>query len=371
MGFNNTEILSSKWYLILSPNFLLYGANGYTGKLVLEELLKQNLKPIIGGRNSEQIKSLAVKHSLSYRIFSLNNHNDVLISLENIQILLNCAGPFIRTAKPLLKACLEKNVHYFDITGEIDVFEYAHSLDQKAKEQGIIICPGVGFDVVPTDCLALLLKEQFKYQADTLEIAFELQGGFSNGTALTSLGGSGNKTRIRRNGKLESLPYGKLSKEISFPHKILAVTSIPWGDVYTSYISTEIPNITVYMAIHPKMIARMRRLQKFFFLKDYQPFKYLVGKIVKRSIPTEGGPSGEVRKNSKCLIWGCVSDTSNIHKLEMFLQTPNGYDLTAVLATKTILIFDLIDSKSGYFTPSQLFGSEFILGFSKVQLIDK
>lgn len=353
----------------MSNNILLYGANGYSAKLILEEALKLKLKPILAGRNFSAVTNLSKLYNLDSRIFGLDDHDEIVRNLEDIQVVLNCAGPFSRTIKPLLEACLEKKVHYFDITGEIGVFEIAHSFDEQAKEQGIIICPGVGFDVVPTDCLALMLQEQSNFTATNLELAFHSQGGPSKGTALTSLAGTGTGTKVRRNGEITILPYGSLQKDIAFPHKTLRVSSIPWGDVYTAFISTGIPNITVYMVMHPKTIKAMQRGQRFLFLRNVQPFKWFITRRVKKSIPQGGGPSEEVRKNSQSYIWGQVSNENNSY--ELFLKTTNGYDLTALTSVQALKRIDSLSNKAGYFTPSKLFGSKFILDIPGTELIKK
>lgn len=352
----------------MSNNVLLYGANGYTAKLILAELLKSRIDPILAGRNETEIRMIAEENKLAYRIFSLTNHNEILKGLDDITILVNCAGPFSKTAGPLLKACLERRIHYIDITGEIAVFKLAHSYDEQAKEQGIIICPGLGFDVVPTDCLALLLKEQFGADANNLELAFHAQGGASKGTALTSFAGSGNGTKIRRDGKIISAPFGKYQKDIKFPHKTLRVNSIPWGDVFTSYISTGIPNVTVYIVMHPKTIKRMQRFQRLFFLGRIQPFKWFITKQIKKSIPQGGGPNTEVRSKTFSYIWGNVSDTQG-KSLTYQLKTINGYDLTAIGTTLAVKKIESIKDKKGYFTPSLLFGSNFILEIPGSELI--
>ena len=347
----------------------MYGANGYTGKLILKECIALGLKPIIAGRNKVEIDKLALENGLDYRIFSLQDMNDIKKGLDGINVILNCAGPFIQTIEPILKSCLEKRVHYFDITGEIGVFEIAHSYHEQAVEKGIIICPGTGFDVVPTDCLALMLKEQFQSVPENLELAFHSNGGPSKGTALTSLNGTGKGTKVRRNGKIVTIPYSVLHKEIAFPHKTLHVNSIPWGDVFTSYISTNIPNITVYMVMHPKTIKALKRGRSLLLLRNIQPLKWFVQRQVKKSIPSEGGPSEQVRKNSISVIWGSIYDNKG-NSLELFLQTPNGYDLTAIISAKILSNFDTISNQKGYFTPSQLFGSNFILEFPDCKIIN-
>ncbi|MBP7370382.1 MAG: saccharopine dehydrogenase NADP-binding domain-containing protein, partial [Arenimonas sp.] len=138
--------------------WMIYGANGYTGQLIVEEAIKRGWRPILAGRSREAIEPLAQQYGLPARIFDLHDPATVLMGLRGVELVLHCAGPFSKTCEPMVKACLEIGAHYLDITGEIDVFELCHSLDAQAKQRGIVIMPGAGFDVVPTDCLASILK---------------------------------------------------------------------------------------------------------------------------------------------------------------------------------------------------------------------
>ena len=139
--------------------FLLYGANGYTGQLIIRYAEDYGLKPVIAGRSKEKIESLANKFGLDYKVFSLDNEPEMDAVLGEFDLVLHAAGPFMYTAKPMMEACIRTNTHYLDITGEIAVFEMAHRFDKAAKESSIVMMPGVGFDVVPTDCMALYLKK--------------------------------------------------------------------------------------------------------------------------------------------------------------------------------------------------------------------
>ena len=349
--------------------FLIYGANGYTGKLILQEALKQNLRPTIAGRNKEQIEQLASEYAVDYRIFSLNSHSEIVEGLKGMALILNCAGPFINTVEPVIKACLEQKVHYFDITGEIDVFAIAHSFHQQAKENNIVLCPGTGFDVVPTDCLALRLKEEFKTTASSLELAFHSQGGPSKGTALTSFNGTGKGVKVRREGKIITVPYGTFQKDVTFPHKTLRVASIPWGDVFTAFISTNIPDITVYMVMHPKTISKLSKGQKLLFLTKVQPIKWYLKRKIIKSIKG-GGPSAETLTKTQSYIWGKIADENN-NSIELFLKTPNGYVLTALASIQAIIKLQSLNIQGGYYTPSLLFGSSFVLDIPGVELIQK
>ena len=154
--------------------FLIYGANGYTGQLITRYAIEQGLKPILAGRNAVSIKALAEEHNLDYRIFGLDDPEEIDRALTDVSLVLHAAGPFIYTAKPMIMACLRNGVHYLDITGEIAVFELAFRYDGRARNKNIVLMPGVGFDVVPTDCMAVYLKQKLP-DAKLLKLAFRFQ----------------------------------------------------------------------------------------------------------------------------------------------------------------------------------------------------
>ena len=140
--------------------FLLYGANGYTGKLILKYAAEYDVKPVLAGRNEAKIKPLAEQYDCEYLIFDLNDAHATAEALADFSMVLHAAGPFKYTAKPMIEACLQTNTHYLDITGEIEVFELAKSYDSQAIAAGVMLLPGTGFDVVPTDSLAVYLKNK-------------------------------------------------------------------------------------------------------------------------------------------------------------------------------------------------------------------
>src|SRR5690606_2601806 len=156
---------------LMSDNFLIYGANGYTGELITHCAVERGMLPIIAGRNAAAIKSLAEKHGLEYRIFSLDETEKLDAALKEVAMVIHCAGPFSLTSRQMGEACLRTGTHYTDITGEIAVFEACAAVDKKAREAGIMIMPGVGFDVVPSDCLAVHLKNLLP-SATHLTLAF-------------------------------------------------------------------------------------------------------------------------------------------------------------------------------------------------------
>ncbi|TAL40352.1 MAG: hypothetical protein EPN92_15040, partial [Chitinophagaceae bacterium] len=168
-----------------SNSFLLYGANGYTGELIARYAGQYNLQPVFAGRRKEVIEPMANKLHLPYRIFDLNDEAALHTALKEVKAVIHAAGPFHFTAKQMVETCLQTGTHYLDINGDIAVFEMIKRYDDAARKAGIMLLPGVGFDVVPTDCVALQLKKLLP-DAVTLQLAFAtLGGGLSHGTATT------------------------------------------------------------------------------------------------------------------------------------------------------------------------------------------
>jgi len=228
-------------------SFLLYGANGYTGKIITALASQYDLNPVLAGRKEEPIRALAEQFNFSYRVFDLNNQQQLVKALGEVPLVLHAAGPFRHTAKQMMDACVITKTHYLDITGEIAVFEMAKRYDTEAKSAGIIIIPGVGFDVVPTDCLALYLKNKLP-DAVQLKIAFAtLGGGLSHGTASTMSEGLGEGGAVRENGRIVRKPLGHKGMWIDFGIKKIFVMTIPWGDISTAYHTTGIPDIEYKM----------------------------------------------------------------------------------------------------------------------------
>lgn len=338
-------------------SFLIYGASGYTGKLIVERAAKQGLKPTLAGRTESKIQPLAKEFGLDYVVFGLDNIDEVATHLKSFPLVLNCAGPFSRTAKPMIKACLQAGTHYLDITGEIEVFELAKSYHQQAKDKNIIVMSGVGFDVVPTDCMAKYLYTQMP-DATHLELAFlGLGGSISHGTMSTMVEGLGRSGAIRENGKIVTKPTGHLGKVIDFGIKKHFAMTIPWGDVSTAFTTTAIPNIMVFTGV-PKSSYNMMKMQFLFnpivrlgFVKN-QIQKYVDKNIV--------GPTAQQLENGKSLIYGKVTNANGLTK-EARLETREGYFLTAEMAI--IITQKVLNNKleSGYQTPAKLFGYELIL----------
>ncbi len=350
----------------MNSPFLLYGSYGYTGSLIADLVAKRGLQPILSGRDSNRLKAQADRLNLEYSPITLGEPGALEVALETVPLVLNCAGPFHHTFKPVVDACLRVGRHYLDITGEIQVFEALASLDHEARQAGIMLLPGIGFDVVPTDCLAAHLKQRLP-SASALTLAIGMSGGgISRGTLLTTIEGLPGKGIVRRDGKLVQVTLFDKTREVDFGRGPRTAINIPWGDVSTAYYSTGIPNIEDYIAL-PKSVIRMARLARpLIGITSIPVVQRLFRWAAVRSRP---GPTAEVRGHSRCRIWGEVKDNQGRSVITR-METPDGYTLTAETALAGVERVLSGDFKPGFQTPSLAYGADFILDFEGVKRED-
>jgi short subunit dehydrogenase-like uncharacterized protein len=335
---------------------LLYGANGYTGILIAKYAAQYGLQPILAGRKEEAIKSLAEELNLPYKIIDLDNTEQLKAALQQVKVMIHAAGPFAHTARQMIEACLQTGTHYLDINGDISVFEMIKSFDTKAKEKNIMLMPGVGFDVVPTDCMALRLKNKLP-DATHLKLAFvSVGGGVSHGTAMTIVSRLGEGGATRQNGKIVKEPLGKKGIWVDFGEKKLFVMSIPWGDISTAHFTTGIPNIETYTGVKPGVYRFMKMQGLFNWLLRMEWMRNIIRKKIKNR---PAGPSDEERTKAKAMIWGEARNAKG-EKVEDHFSCADGYTLTAhssLIITKKVVAGNF---KPGYQTPASCYGEDLI-----------
>jgi short subunit dehydrogenase-like uncharacterized protein len=328
--------------------FLLYGANGYTGQLIAKIAHEYGISPILAGRRKEVLEPMASALNTSYRVLDLNDPKALDIALQDVPLVLHAAGPFKYTAKPMIDACIRNKKHYIDITGEIQVYEMAKKYDEDAKKAGIMIMPGVGFDVVPTDCIALFLKNKMQ-DSNQLKLAFASVGGsLSHGTATTMALGAGEKSAARQNGKIVPVPLGHKGMLVNFGLKKIFVMTIPWGDISTAYTTTGIPNIETYTGVSPKTFKLLKYQSLFNWLLRTS---FMRNRELQKIKNKPAGPSDEQRANARALVWGEVKNSKG-ESARARLIGPDGYTITAhtaLIITKKILEGNF---KTGYQTPA-------------------
>ena len=345
-------------------NWLIYGANGYTGSLIAEEAVRRGHRPILAGRNRQAVEALASRLQTAGAPCDVSEPETLQVAIDRCRVVLNCAGPFSETVGPVLAACLSRRSHYLDITGEIDVFSACHDRSQNAVERGICVVPGVGFDVVPTDSVAAMLKEALP-DATSLVLAFEAGGGPSVGTAKTSVAGLAKGGRVRRDGKIVEVPLAFKTRTFMRRGQPRNAMTIPWGDVFTAHVTTGIPDIEVYMVASPSAITSARRLN---WIRPLLRFPVVTRFLQRRMTASVQAPSPERRARTNCYVWGeATAPGGRTARVE--IETPNGYDLTVTASLG--VVERLLDPgapapKAGYLTPSQLMGPRYVLGLPGV-----
>lgn len=337
---------------------LIYGAYGYTGELISNEAVERGLDVVLAGRNGTKTRGLAAMLDTEARVFEAPEAGS---NLNDVDLVLNCAGPFVETADPLASACLETGTHYLDITGEISVFESLAERDREAGRAGSCLLPGIGFDVVPTDCVAGHLHDRLP-EATTLRLGFDGMGTISSGTAVSAIEHANSGGRIRRDGRLVDVPVGSERRRIDFGDGERYAMTIPWGDVVTAYYSTGIENVEVYVPMPRPVADAMQWLSPAMGVLEFEPVKLTLQTLAKLGM---SGPSERQRERGRAFVWGEATDGDRT--VTTRLRTPEPYALTVDAATTALeRLAEMETAPVGYQTPSTAFDSEFVLELDDV-----
>ena len=347
-------------------DYLIYGANGYTGNLIAQLAVQRGGRPILAGRNGPALASMATQLGVAHRVFGLDRPEDVDAGLQGVTAVLNCAGPFAHTAPAMASACLRRRVHYLDVTGEIGVFESLARLDAAARTAGVMLLPGVGFDVVPTDCLAAHLKRRMP-TATRLALGMQTRGRFSRGTATTLVENLSGGGAVRRAGQLVVVPTCWRTRTIDFGRGPVVAMTIPWGDVSTAWYTTGIPNVEFYLAAPWSMRLLARASRGLGWLLGSGPTQRWLKRRIKAG---PAGPSDEERARGFTYLWGEARDDSGAAVVSR-QRGPEGYTLTALTALAVLERVGAGQSAPGFQTPGRLFGPDFILSVPGVERNDE
>lgn len=344
---------------------LIYGANGYTGELISRLAVERGVRTVLAGRNAARVRGLAETLGMPYRVFDLSDDAAIDAGLADVTVVLHCAGPFSETAAPMVGACIRNGVHYLDITGEIVVFEALARSDAAARAAGVMLLPGAGFDVVPTDCLAAHLKRRLP-AATHLVLAVLSLGGVSRGTLTTLLHNVDQLGMVRREGRIVPVTAGAKTGTFDFGRGPVRCINVQWGDVSTAFHSTGIPNIEVYFAL-PAGVRYLARASNFLRpVLATAPVQRVARALVRAGVH---GPDATTRENGLAVIYGEAWDATGQH-VSARLRTPEGYHLTAQTAlalAERALAGQVVP---GFQTPSRLCGPDFILEFAGVERVD-
>ena len=351
--------------MVMTGPWLLYGANGYTGELVARLAAAQGHRPILAGRSADTVCALAEALCLERRLFSLEEPSRIDEALAGMSVVLHCAGPFSRTARPMADACLRTRTHYLDITGEVGVFEALAARDGEARAAGVMLLPGCGFDVVPSDCLAVHLKGRLP-GARRLALAYAGFGRVSRGTATTAIEGLGRGGLVRRGGVLTSVPSAWKARRIDLGDGRRTAITIPLGDLSAAWHSTGIPDIELYFAASPGLRVLAVAARYLGPLLGSAAVRRFLTARVRAGAP---GPSEEERRRGRAFVWGEVEDDAG-RRAASRLATPEGYTFTAHAALAVVERVLAGQAPAGFQTPARAFGPDFVLGIPGVTRTD-
>jgi short subunit dehydrogenase-like uncharacterized protein len=332
---------------------LVYGITGYTGQLIARRALERGLTPRLAGRDAAKVRPIAEALGCSWAAFPLEDEATLRREVAAAGAVLHCAGPFLRTFRPVVEACLAARVHYLDITGELPVFQAIAALGSRAEAAGVMLMPGAGFDVVPTDCLAAHVVRRLP-GATRLALAFQGLGGVSIGTARTMV----------TVGPGRDAPHGSgpARRTIDLGAGPAAAFSIPWGDVFTARRATGVTDVTVYMAIPAGRAMVLGALVGAAPLLNRLGLSERAAKVIAGG---RSGPSAAARTRHGSRVWAEAVDALGRRAVAR-LTGPNPYDLTALAAVELAERALRGEVKPGWQTPASAFGPDFVTGLPGV-----
>ena len=333
------------------PDFLLYGPTGYTGELIARAAVEQGLRPRLAGRDPVRLRRLADKLELDHAVAPLDDAAALDAALAGLPLVLHCAGPFRLTHQPMADACLRNRAHYLDLAGEIGVVEALAARDAEARAAGVVLLPGVGFDFVPTDCLANQLLPRLP-DATHLSIAVQHlpwrddhgrphQPTASRGTLATLFDSQLAGGVVRRNGVLTREPLAARARRIDLGAGPVVATAFPLGEVAALYHSTGVPNVDAHVVLPPAARLALRYLGP---RLRHLPLRRLLPRT---------GPSPAELAHSRSLVWAELrSPDARVETARLETENPYAFTVRSALAAVRRLIGSA--PERGFQTPSSL-----------------
>lgn len=337
-------------------SFAVYGATGYTGRLIVERAVARGHAPLLAGRDAAALAEVAARFGLAHRVARVDRPDELRALTRRLPVLLNAAGPFAATTPPLLEACLASGTHYADVTGEVPAIEQAAARHAVARERKVMVMPAVGFDVVPSDCLAAHVARRLP-GAMTLRLGLRGLDHLSRGSARTIVQQLGHGVWVRRGGQLRTVTPGSLRRAFDYGDGPCPSVAVSWGDVATAFFSTGIPNIEVFFAETLPLRGAVAAHRNWAWLLSGAAWQRLL-QFNTRWLPE--GPSAQQRRQSTVTIVAEAVTADGRHARAR-LRTPEVYTFTASSAIQVIERIIEGDVQPGFQTPSRVWGADFAL----------
>ena len=252
---------------------LVYGASGYSGRLVARELCRLGVRPLLCGRDGRKVAAVADELGLPHRVAAVDDPAALAAAVAEAPVVLNAAGPFSHTTAPLVAACLARGAHYLDIAGEVPAVAALAARHAEARARGVMLLPSVGFDVVPTDCLLAYVARRCP-GGRALVTAVSKPLFLSPGSAKTLLEHV-DLGVARRQGVVTPLRLGAIERAFDFGDGARSCLNVSFVDVVTAYYTTGIGDVTTFVEATP--LLRLLPLGLILAPWIRSPFGELVG----------------------------------------------------------------------------------------------
>lgn len=348
----------------MAHRLLIYGVTGYAGQLIVKAAHELGFAPVLAGRDGAGVLKVAAELGFDARSLRLDNIDLLTDALSDIDVVLLTAGPFGETSAPMVEACLRSGTHYLDISGEIGIFEACAEKDERARKAGVMLLPGCGFDVVPSDCLAAHVAERLA-NPSKLTIGIRGFGRLSRGMRKAMVTTMGDGTSVRRDGRIVTLGHSNSTK-LDFGSGPESAVGLGWADVSAAFHSTGIPNIDVYFSSSKpleKMASRHRRMGWLY------KTEFMQRRLMRRAARGSAGPSKRQRQKERVTIWA-KAESNQGRTAAAILETPDAYSVTVETSLEIARRVLNGDFKPGFQTPAKLYGADFVMGFQGVSRKD-
>jgi short subunit dehydrogenase-like uncharacterized protein len=322
---------------------MIYGATGYTGRMAAEHASAAGTPLILAGRNEAALLSFAARLGVEYRVFALEDFALIDRSLGDVGVLLNCAGPFAKTANVLMTASIRNGVHYLDVAAELDGYLLAEVLDVEARAAGVMLLPGSGGSVAMLGCLAGHAVARTKH-ASSIRVAMHVSGGLSRGSAVSAMGSVTAETLARADGKLVARSAGAI-RQLDFGGGAVDCFQVTLPDLITIWRSTNVPDIETFVHV----------------TGDGFPQGDL------SALPD--GPSAQERLANRYQAVVEVTDFDGV-VVRSVLDTVNGYTFAATAAAEAGRRVLAKEARPGFQTPAMLFGNGFAETIADTTIVD-
>ncbi|MVA37363.1 saccharopine dehydrogenase family protein [Agrobacterium vitis] len=321
---------------------MIYGATGYTGRMVAEHAKSAGIQVVLAGRSEGALVKLAIEHGVECRVFALDDADTIDQNLLGISVLLNCAGPFMRTAKPLMEASIRKGMHYLDTAAELDSYRLAELLDGDARAAGVMLMPGGGGSVAMLGSLAGHAVARVQ-NPRKIQIAMHVAGGMSRGSAISATENMTAETLARVDGELVTVANS--IRKFDFGQGAVDSFQVTLPDLITIWRATGVP--------------------------DIETFVHVTG----NGFPTgdlsllPDGPTEEERLANRYQAIVEVTDVQG-NVFRSLLDTVNGYSFTAIAVAEAGRRVLAGEARPGFQTPAGLFGKGFAETIADTTIID-